>query len=140
MIPFGFLGMPLFQQMIKDSNTGDFMKLIKEKFPQKDVVIFNLINKVALDFMHPDLMKEYFSQESSYLYPKNKEFIEPIKRVISSGLVFSEGDIWKKKRKLLNHIFNFDMIKGLTDKISQICDDSLMEVEASSSKTEDGYL
>ena len=128
-IPFGFMGMPIFQQMMKDAKTDDFMKLVKEEYPSKDIVIFNLINKVSLDIIHPELIKEYFTQESTYIYPKNQEFIEPMKRIIRSGLVFSEGDIWKKKkRKLLNRIFNFDMIKGFTKQVTEICENSLTEV------------
>lgn len=34
-----------------------------------------------------------------------------IKAVIGEGIAFSEGDIWKNKRKLLSKVFNFDLIK-----------------------------
>jgi cytochrome P450 len=44
------------------------------------------------------------------------------KAAIGEGLVFSEGDNWKKKRKILSKVFNFDLIQENIPKISEICD------------------
>ena len=138
--PFGFMDMPIYQEMLNDAKEGDFMKLLKERYPKKDVVIFNMVDKINIDIVNPDLIKDFFTQETNNMYVKNADFVGPMRRIITSGLVFSEGDIWKKKRKLLNRLFNFDMVKGLTNKLEEICDDSLTEVDILSPKTEDGYL
>lgn len=44
------------------------------------------------------------------------------KAALGEGLAFSEGDIWKNKRKLLSKVFNFELIKGNISKVSEICD------------------
>jgi hypothetical protein len=42
-------------------------------------------------------------------------------RVAGLGLIFSEGDRWHRKRKILNKVFNFDYLKSNTKKIAYIC-------------------
>jgi cytochrome P450 len=44
--------------------------------------------------------------------------VEGTKAAFGKGLLFSEGDIWKKKRKLLSKVFNFDLIQENIPKIS----------------------
>ena len=44
-----------------------------------------------------------------------------IKAALGEGLVFSEGEMWKRKRKLLSKVFNFDLIKEKIPKIVEIC-------------------
>ena len=58
-------------------------------------------------------------------------------RLIGCGLLFSEGLIWKRKRSILNKIFNFDFVKSQTHKISKICSGAIKELEANSTKNTD---
>jgi cytochrome P450 len=44
--------------------------------------------------------------------------VEATKAAFGNGLVFSEGDIWKQKRKLLSKVFNYDLIQENIPKIS----------------------
>jgi cytochrome P450 len=48
--------------------------------------------------------------------------IAGIKAVVGEGLVFSEAEVWKNKRRLMSKVFNFDLIKGNIAKIADICD------------------
>ena len=57
--------------MEKDGAQGDTLRCIKKEYPNYDVIIFNLIHKVNLDLVHPELIKEYYTQESSFIYPKS---------------------------------------------------------------------
>jgi cytochrome P450 len=41
--------------------------------------------------------------------------------VLGEGIVLSEGETWKNKRKLLSKVFNFDLIKENIPKIIDIC-------------------
>ena len=66
--------------------------------------------------------------------------MQTIKRGINGGLLATEGEAWKKKRKILNRIFNFEMIKNMTEQIAEICDDAFQEVEASAKKTKYGNV
>ena len=42
--------------------------------------------------------------------------------VMGDGLAFSEGENWKRKRKIMSKVFNFDLIKKNIPKICQIFD------------------
>lgn len=42
-------------------------------------------------------------------------------------MVFTEGDLWKNKRKLMSKVFNFDLIRENIPKIAEICDKSFNE-------------
>jgi cytochrome P450 len=67
-------------------------------------------------------MKEFYSGNTPYKYPKLEMLIAGIKAVLGEGLVFSEAEMWKNKRKLMSKVFNFDLIKENIHKIAEICD------------------
>lgn len=48
-------------------------------------------------------------------------FINPAKRTIGEGVLFSETTTWARKRKILNKVFKFDYIKSLHELIIQRC-------------------
>lgn len=77
----------------------------------------NSFNSIVLDFSHPDFVKDFYSNEHLYTYPKIKMFTDPIVRAMGRGIPFSEGDEWKRKRKIINAVFNFDFVKSMTYKI-----------------------
>ena len=78
--------------------------------------------------INPKLIKEFGLQEKNYI--KYNDAVDPIKRLTGTGLLLSEGDVWERKRKILNKIFNFNYIKSLVPKAAEICDYSLRETEA----------
>ena len=39
---------------------------------------------------------------------------------LENGLIFSEGNSWKKKKKILSHVFNFEFIHSKTKSIAEI--------------------
>ena len=51
-------------------------------------------------------------------------------------MVFTEGDPWKNKRKLMSKVFNFDLIKENIPKIAEICDKSFEDFEKDKSITQ----
>lgn len=51
-----------------------------------------------------------------------------IKRVFGVGIATAEGEDWKKKRKLLNPIFNFDFLKANIPTIIRICNDNFKKL------------
>lgn len=57
-------------------------------------------------------------------YVKNEAFSKGFKLVLKEGIVFSEGLVWKKKRKMLAQIFTFDMVKENIGNICRTCDEA----------------
>ena len=50
------------------------------------------------------------------MYIKFPAFIDPLKQLIGTGLLLSEGEAWKRKRSILNKMFNFNYVKSLAPK------------------------
>ena len=48
-----------------------------------------------------------------------------IRFIMGNGLVFSEGNDWKMKRKIMSTIFNYDFIKSKIRIISKIAKEVL---------------
>lgn len=58
-----------------------------------------------------------FIQKNISIYPKSKIMTQAIERAMGRGIPFSEGEEWKRKRKIISTVFNFDFIKSMTGKI-----------------------
>lgn len=58
------------------------------------------------------LIKEMMTKEADWNYVKKKDLIDIMKILMAGGLVFVEGQTWKKKRKYLNQVFNFKLVSG----------------------------
>ena len=81
-------------------------------------MVLNVYNQVEVALIHPDLLQEFFSADKLSFYAKMKFFKDILKRGTGEGLLFSEGDQWKMKRKVLTEVFNFEFIKSLAPKIA----------------------
>ena len=67
--------------------------------------------------------------ENALLLEKSQVLTLGLKKVAGKGLFLSEGNEWKKKRKILSKVFNFDLVKGNISEIANICDSSLDKFE-----------
>ena len=56
------------------------------------------------------------------MYTKDTKLSSGIRMIIGNGLVFSEGESWKRKRKIMSKLFNFELLKENIPKICSICD------------------
>jgi cytochrome P450 len=83
------------------------------------VTIGNILDKVHINLVTPDLIKEFLSASMVNKYPKFEMMIEGIKETTGgNGIVFSEGELWKNKRKLMSKVFNFELVKENISKIT----------------------
>ncbi len=85
----------------------DALYVEKHIYPSVDVSIGNILNRAVMVIVNPDLTQEFFSSKSNNSYRKFEDMIQGTKEILGNGLVFSEGEEWKTKRKLLSKIFNF---------------------------------
>jgi cytochrome P450 len=86
-----------------------------------DFAISNILDKVVIMLINPEFIKEFHSGNTPYIYTKIEMLVAGTKAAFGEGLVFSEGEMWKNKRKLLSKVFNFDLIKENIPKIVEIC-------------------
>ena len=73
------------------------------------------------------------------MFPKVKIMAATTKRTMLGGsLPFKEGEDWSKNRKILNKVFNFDLVKEMIPTICKTCDKAIDLFEQKASKLEDG--
>lgn len=95
-------------------------------------MVTNLFNRIFINFINPDFIKEFFNADNLYIYPKQSSLQGSIKEAIGEGLFLSEGDIWKRKRRIIAAVFNFDFLKSSTYKIKDICTQAIKKLEVES--------
>lgn len=91
-------------------------------YPFYDISIGNIMDKVLVTIIHPDLAQEFLIGSIIFKYPKYEVLISSFKEAIGEGIVFSEGEVWKGKRKIMSKLFSFDLITKNIPEISALCD------------------
>ena len=107
----------------------DGMSFIKKNYPDYDVAVLNILSKVMVFIINPDLQQEFFAADKLPYYEKSGLRKDGLIWLGGRGLIMSEGKVWKMKRKVLNAVFNFDFIKSQIPKITTICDKVLDKME-----------
>ena len=106
---------------------SDDLRLYKVDRRNYDVIVSNSFNKPRLQFHHPDFIKDFFAVDKQYEFPKSKSVVEVLAKIAGKGVIFSEGQEWRRKRNIINKVFNYDFLKSLTHSIFRICDDTIQE-------------
>ena len=97
------------------------------------MAVSNVVNQVMVDFVHPDFVKEFYYKDNHFNFPKVRMLILPLTRTTFGGsLVFGEGKHWAKQRKILNQVFNFDLVLGIIPKMCEVCDNSFSQLVSQS--------
>ena len=86
----------------------DAFRLFKTQYTSHDVAVTNFMHNIFIDFLHPDFVKDFYSKENLYTFPKIFAVVYPLTRPgLGGGMTFSEGERWARKRKIFNRVFNF---------------------------------
>lgn len=91
-------------------------------------------SNIAFVINDSELSKEFYEKSLQGYYEKsrNHPFMNSIRFIMGNGLVFSEGNEWKMKRKIMSTVFNYDFIKSKIPIISKITKEVLDKVEETS--------
>jgi len=102
------------KRIIESAQTGDFMatykKILQEENPNVRAFASNLGSKGTLALVEPGLIKEFLLKQDGN-YVKAESYMDLYKCLVGTGLVTSEGETWKKHRKIVSNVFHFDFIK-----------------------------
>jgi hypothetical protein len=91
-MPFAFMGLSFMNMWEKGvSLHKDALYFERTVFPQVDIVIGNVLDKVGIFLVKPELIKEFLSVKTIEKYPKYQGLIEGIKQTIGIGITLSEG-------------------------------------------------
>ena len=69
---------------------GSPFKIYRQQYPKYDVVLNNMVNKPFIELCHIDFVRDFYSVDKHYDYPKIAAIGIPFKRLIGSdGIGFS---------------------------------------------------
>ena len=108
------------------------MYYAKHSLPGKDIGVYNMLDKIVLEIINPDLLKIFYSPDNFPNYIKEESIIANTRRALGYGIAFSEGDEWKRKRKIINTVFNFNFLTSIIPQIVHICNQNMDELEKKS--------
>jgi cytochrome P450 len=54
--------------------------------------------------------------------------VAPMVRVMGYGIPFSEGDQWKRKRRIINEVFNFEFLKSKIKTMEHLCSKAIKDI------------
>ena len=96
--------------------------------------------KKAILLLNSELIKDFLSDQTRY---RKSSMLELYSIFVGKGLVFSEGKMWKKHRKLISETFRFEFIASQIPTISRVAKDlfekELTEAEGKSVNILDLY-
>jgi len=87
---------------------ADAKEFIKQN-PDQKVQICNSGNKIVITLLDPQYIKEFLLKPSLYEKTGATNFIKPL--VGGGGLVMSEGEEWKRHRKIISNSFHYESLK-----------------------------
>lgn len=89
-----------------------------------DVVRFRLGPQVAHLVNHPD-HAAHVLQKNFDNYDKNSRSTRSIKRVCGESLLTSNGEVWRRQRKMVQPAFHHQSIKGFAELMAESCENML---------------
>ena len=125
MHPFKFLGAGFLSNFVTSTEKhGDAFYSYKMEFQQYDCLLYNTVGTPVVQIFNAELMKGFFQPDNIYIHHKMIISVQNIRRSLGYGIAFSEGKEWKRKRNVMNAVFNYDFITENIPKIIRICNDA----------------
>jgi cytochrome P450 len=90
-----------------------------------DLVSTRVLGRPWFMVSHPDDIERILVKEARIM--KREDGVEIIRRVLGQGLLTSEGDLWKRQRKLMAQAFTPKRIQEYAAAMVRVTDESLRE-------------
>lgn len=69
-------------------------------------MISNALNRPVIELLGVDFIKDYFTVDKHYNYPKIHYFMNPLKRFYGDlSIGMSEGEVWKQRKLIITKLF-----------------------------------
>ena len=111
-----------FPQLIEEDPADSFSgtkKDIKEN-PKCRLIATHVGPKKMILLIDPVLIKAFLTDQTRY---KKSSFFGLFNEILGKGLVFSNGKVWKKHRKLISETFRFEFIASQIPTICRVAKD-----------------
>ena len=106
----GPVGLP-FLGVIPQLRKGALQFFLKAALQYGDVVRLDMGPRKLFLVTHPDQVK-YILQDNNRNYTKGYDIVKPL---LGEGLVTSDGESWRRQRRLMQPVFNHDRIAKFAD-------------------------
>lgn len=117
---FPVIGM--FGKCFKATNEhGDFyypFKNIVKHNPSVKALGSNLFSRSQIYLVEPSLIKEFLQNPKNYT--KSQMEVDLIKIFTGDNLITTQGDFWKRHRRIISSVFHFDFLKQAIPDILEI--------------------
>ncbi|AKF07839.1 cytochrome P450 [Sandaracinus amylolyticus] len=101
----------------------DVFGFLERAAERADVVRVRFVHERAV-ITHDPAMIQHVLQQSPRLYAKSRNYAG-MKKVVGEGLLTSEGDFWKRQRKLAQPAFHHAKLRGITRTMASATEDML---------------
>ena len=113
--PNGVAGLPLVGNLPEFARDPiQFISRLQKEYG--DVAAFSLLGDKSILISDPDVIEQVLL-ETGKRYSNGKKGAGALKTILGNGLVTSEGDFWKRQRKLAAPAFHHQSIKQYADQI-----------------------
>lgn len=86
----------------------------KNKNPDKKFEITNFGTKAFILLRDPQLVKEFTQKPGNY---EKHQLFQTMKLLFGNGLIITEGEVWKRHRKIISSSFHYEFLKNNTKMI-----------------------
>lgn len=99
------------------SKFGDSYHLRKTEFPKVDITLGTVRDRLLITFVNEKLIHEFTERQKEGCYIKTNSGVNflSLKQFLGDGLLLSEGNEWRYKRKIMSDIFSFEFVKDQLD-------------------------
>ncbi len=134
-IPQGPVGYPIIGSLLNLASPQrlDWLQALSDKYG--DVAKFRLLKREVYLVNHPDLVRELLVQKVDN-YTKRAVAFSIVKKVLGESTFTATGDVWKRKRKLVQPSFHKNRISSLGEIMTDAIEDMLNEWELICDKNE----
>ena len=101
-----------FQLLYQNQQKGDtisWQKTLPSQNPQVRFIATHVMTQLHLQLIDPDLIKDFLSDQTRY---RKSGLTDLPGLVFGSGLIFAEGNTWKKHRRAISEVFRFDFLSS----------------------------
>jgi hypothetical protein len=90
--PYSVLGIGMIRMIKEDSiKYGDGQFMLNHQYPSYQVSLAKIMGDIYLEFIDPQLIKEFYERQKEGCYIKNSKgpIVQLVKQMVGSGLMFS---------------------------------------------------
>ena len=117
-----------FENVLKHGDFYHSFKQLNQQDPRPQGFATSISSTVVLWLVDPEIIKEFYQNQERY-YTKEIPGFVFFYRLLSQGMLFTEGQTWKRHRRLASLAFNYEFLKQSIPDVVQTTDSFLEKMK-----------